>query len=65
MTNNKATNTEGKEDQKEIQSVCARLYSLEKKIDELVNKDDVAIEPKQQQTYASIAKDKLKKQDLL
>ena len=29
-----------------------------------MNKDDVAIEPKQQQTYASIAKDEIKKQDL-
>ena len=64
MTNNKATNTEGNEKDKKEQCVFARLDSLEKKIDELVNKDDVAIELKQQQTYVSIAKNELKKQDL-
>ena len=51
MTNNKATNTEGKDkDQTEIKSVFARLDSLEKKIDELENKDDVAIESIQHTT---------------
>jgi len=62
-TNNKATNTGGKEKDQDEQCVFARLDRLEKKIDDIVNKDDVVKGSKQQQTYASIAKDELKKKD--
>ena len=60
LKNNKASNTED-EYRQEIQSVTARLDTLETKLDKLINKDDVATTNRP--TYASIAKDQLKKQE--
>ena len=64
VTNNKGTNTEcNGDDQQGLKSVTARLDSLERKIEKLVNKEDVTKESKQV-SYADIAKAETKMQEM-